>query len=265
LIAVADAGRPLAGLSILVTRPEGRADRLISELETLGAVVVQRPTIAFEAVTIDARARDALSRLRAYGFIVLTSPTGARFFSEALRSLAINPASIGSRLAVVGPGTALEARTLGFDPAIVARDSRAEGLAAEITGSLAAGAAVLVVRPEKGREVLAEALRAAGARVDELVLYRTVRGPGAGEAAGEIAADRHRIVVFSSPSTLKFLLEAPGEDPARTRAGLARMIRVAIGQVTAAALREAGLPAHAVAFAPTDEAVVDAIIEAARL
>lgn len=254
---------PLAGRAVLVTRPEGRGDALAERLTRLGARVELRPTIAFEAPRDRAAVREAVGRLDRYDWVVLSSPTGVRFFTREAPAAAGGGTPARLRIAVIGPGTAAAAERAGLAPALVARDSRSEGLAAELCARGVAGTRVLLVRPETARPVLIEELESAGAAVDAVAFYRTVPHPGAAETAARVAGGRYTVAVFSSPSTLRSLLDAAGAALPACRRGLAKLLRIAIGPVTAAALAAEGLPADRVARSPDDAAVAEAVCEAA--
>ena len=70
------------------------------------------------------------------------------------------------RIAAIGPGTAVELRSHGLDPALVARESTQEGLLAELPRP---PGRVLVAAAEGARRVIVDALDA-----DFVALYRTV-------------------------------------------------------------------------------------------
>jgi uroporphyrinogen-III synthase len=251
------AGRPLAGRRVLVTRPAGRSAELAATLRARGAEVVELPAIAFEAVhskAVDAAARDAAS----YALVVFTSPTGV----AAFRARVDAPLQAA---AAVGPGTARALRAAGIEPAVVAVESRAEGLVDALAAFHVGGRRVLLVRPAAARDVLGRALRARGAAVDAVTFYRTVPAAEAGAAAGLLAAGGVDAVVFASPSALRAVLGALPSEEAGVRLGLERARRVAIGAVTAAAMARRGLPADAQAGATDPAALADAVEAALRV
>jgi uroporphyrinogen-III synthase len=254
--------RPLEGRTVLITRPEGEARGLTARLAELGARVVHEPVVAFEALLDGAEVLSAAEGVDRYDLLVFTSANGARFFAEALRRAGRAPGEVRGRVAAVGPGTARALLEAGFAVRIVATDSRAEGLSAALAGEVRPGTRVLWARPESAREVLPEALRAAGAVTDQVALYRTVAASRAATAAARLAAGEVDAVVFASPSAVRFLLDAVRGGGPRGEAGLRRARRVAIGEVTAGALEAAGFPASAVALAPTDDGLAGALLEA---
>lgn len=249
---------PLAGRSILLTRPAGRGDDLARRLVSLGARVERRPSIAFELPTDPGPADAAVARLSDYDLIVFTSAEAVRAFEERRRTAAARPSS-RCRIAAVGDATAGALRSVGLVPEVVARDSRAEGLAAALRTVVRPGMAALWPRPEVAREVLAEALSAAGVRLDAPAFYRTVPAPGVPATAEALAQGRFDVAIFTSPSGFQRLLDA-GKGMRGFVDALACTRRVAIGAVTAATMRDEGFPAHAVAERPSDDAIAEAVV-----
>lgn len=180
-----------------------------------------------------------------YGAIAVASPRAAE---ALLRSLghALMP-----EVFAVGPATARVLADAGHPVVTPDGVHDAASLAEAI---VARGAArVLVPRAEDGREEGIAILRAAGIEVDEVVAYRTVAvtdeallAPGRAALATAVAC-----VVFA-PSQVTALDALVG---IRTLT----MPLVAIGETTAAALRELGVDRIAVASAPTPEGVAAAV------
>lgn len=249
----------LDGIDVLVTRPAGRGGGLVRRLERLGARVHLRPTIAFAPPADGAAVRAAIDQLREFDWILFTSPTGVGCFDAAIDRFGVSRRALRARVGAVGDGTARELEARGFAPALVARESHAEGFGRALRGNLTAGQRALIVRPEVARSVLAQAVRELGGSASEVVFYRTVAAPGIERLVLDVANRRFDAAIFTSPSTLLRLLEAV---PSR-RQGVERALRgmacVAIGEVTAAAFQDAGLPLPAVAVTPSDEGILDAL------
>src|SRR4029078_12484220 len=76
---------PLAGRTILVTRPIDRSERLVNLLDQRGATVIEAPSIGLRPVR-NAGLTRALRDLAGGGFawIVLTSPATVRMLDERL-------------------------------------------------------------------------------------------------------------------------------------------------------------------------------------
>jgi uroporphyrinogen III methyltransferase/synthase len=120
------------------------------------------------------------------------------------------------------------------------------------------GKRVLVARALEARDVLPAALSAAGADVEVVALYETVREPlGDAEAAAVLEAD---YVTFTSSSTVRFLSESLGgsaDFPPRGRV-------VSIGPVTTATAREHGIDVAVEADRHDIDGLVDALVDDAR-
>jgi uroporphyrinogen III methyltransferase/synthase len=113
----------------------------------------------------------------------------------------------------------------------------------------------LVVRAEEARDVLPGGLRARGAEVIELVLYRTVREP-LDDDARRAALDAD-FLTFASASAVRFFHEAAGS--------LQGPRLVSIGPVTTAELRRLGAEPDVEAAEHTPEGLVAALVaEASR-
>jgi uroporphyrinogen-III synthase len=231
----------------------------VDHLSSQGADVVWRPTVAIEALPLVGSTREALQQIERYQWIVFSSPNGVRQFKEALPAVGCEPSQVHGTIAAIGPATAEELRQAGLKPAVVADDSRAEGLAAALGDRVQPGDRILIVRPQEARELLPAALRSLGGRVDLLPLYRSVAGPDVETVAGEVRKGRYDLVIFASPSALKRLLE-PGATEATLEA-LRSMRVVCIGPVTAAAAEGHGIT-PSIATEPTDEGVLRAVLRA---
>jgi uroporphyrinogen-III synthase len=255
LLAAAPAGpAPLAGKRVAVTRPDDRAHGVSAMLAALGATVLAHPAIAIAPPESYDALDAALARLDAYDWLALTSVAAARAVADRLAALGVGRPLGGTRPRVAAVGTATEraaAAWLGrvdLSPA----EHTAEALAAALLATVPAPAATRVLFPcaDRARDALPDALRAAGVQVDRVVAYRTLPADLSALAervvAGEIDA-----VLLASPSA--------AEAYVRALAGRAsHAALVCIGPTTADAVRALGLPAGAVAAAPTDEALVDA-------
>jgi uroporphyrinogen III methyltransferase/synthase len=223
--------RPLAGLSVAVTRARAQASGLARRLEALGASVVQAPVIRVrELADPDQAALDPSP----YDLICVTSPNGVAPLFERIDD-GVHPrgdarALAGTKVAAIGPGTARALAARGVIADIVPERFVAESLV-EALAELPVKRA-LIARAREARDVLPDALRARGAQVDVLALYETLAEPLAAQTLEMVRGADY--VTFTSSSTVRFLLQAAGGD-----AGLSPSTRVvSIGPVTSAALRE---------------------------
>jgi uroporphyrinogen III methyltransferase/synthase len=233
--------RPLFGLRIAVTRARAQASSLAARLELLGAAVVQAPAIRVEPLPFPAELDPA-----AFDDLCLTSRNGVeRLIEGDVRRLA------GVRVAAVGPATAAALRERGIEPDLVPERATQEGLL-DAMGDVR-GRRVLVATAEGAREVLEDGLRAAGADVTAVPLYRSVAEPVDVEAV--VSCD---LVTFTSSSTVTNVLSALS---AAERRGLRA---ISIGPVTSATLRAAGVEPVAEADPHDVDGLVDCVLRVAE-
>jgi len=251
--------RPLLGRRILVTRARAQASRLVADLEARGAEAVEAPAIRIEPPEdrgpLLAAARDAAT----LDWIVFTSVNGVDAFFEALTETGGDARALaGVRLATIGPATTerLAGRGLRADlqPATYTGAAVAEALAGAAD---LAGARVLLPRADIAPPDLADALAGAGARVSEVIAYRTVPDPDGVQAAAEDLRERRTDwITFTSSSTVRNLVDAVGADAVRD----AGAHLASIGPTTSATLQEAGLEPTVEAAEHTIPGLVAAIV-----
>jgi uroporphyrinogen III methyltransferase/synthase len=242
--------RPLAGLTVAVTRARAQASGLAARLRELGADVVEAPAIRISPLEGPA------PEVQRYDLICLTSPNGVRLLFDRLAGAGRDARALaGARVAAIGPGTAAALREHGVIADVMPERFVAEGLVEALADVPVTRA--LVARAAEARDVLPDALRGRGAEVDVVALYETVAEPLTEQQLRAVAgAD---FVTFTSSSTVRFFLDAAREhlSPA-TRL-------VSIGPVTSDALREHGLAPDVEAVRHDIEGVVEALVADAAI
>ena len=210
------------------------------------AIWAQRSTSAPSSAS--SRWRGRRSTPPRYGLVCVTSPNAPRLLLERCGGDA--RALAGATVAAIGPGTAAALREVGLVADVVAERSFAEGLLEALPGDLA-GVRALVARAEAARDTLPDGLRAAGADVDVVPLYRTLPArPRHPERMLEADA-----VAFTSSSTVTRFAEAlAGHDLRRVRG-------VSIGPVTSATARERGVGLVAEAPAHDLDGLVETLLQ----
>jgi uroporphyrinogen III methyltransferase/synthase len=235
---------PLSGKRVLVTRAGEQAGSAAALLREQGAEAVVVPTIVIVPPADPAPLARAIERLRAraYAWVAFTSTNGVERTWQALEAAGGDAGAFaGTRLGAVGPATAQALAAHGLRADVVAEESRAEGLAeAMLTAIKGEGGRVLLARAARGRDVLPDALRAAGCTVDVVAAYETrpVTGAAVEALAVELGAGRLDAVTFTSSSTVENLCDALG---ARAAALLGRARLASIGPVTSDTARSRGL------------------------
>jgi uroporphyrinogen-III synthase len=252
------AGRPLEGKRVVVTRAVEQARDLMARLENMGATVLLFPAVSFSEPSDTAALDRAIRSLVDFDWILFTSANAARFFAARCRKLGVEPSQEGNYLcAAVGPATASAVAAEGFSVDYVAQEFLGASLAQELSASLG-GKKILLPRSERARPDLPDALKAVGAEVTEVVAYHTggvgVIDPAVMQAMREAQVD---VISFFSPSAIENMRADLGEE-VLSRLG-ARAALAAVGPVTAAALRSAGLPVAIEAPLATAESMAGAI------
>jgi uroporphyrinogen III methyltransferase / synthase len=237
---------PLAGRNILITRASDQTESLVRELEARGAKPVLQPMISFHPPNDFAPLDQALRDLRSFDWLLLTSANAVRALLDRSQSLGVDVTNsfAGVRIAVVGPVTAEAARRAGMPVSRVAAKHQGLGLAEEFSADFA-GKRLLLPRSNLAGKDLPEALRRLGAQVTEVIAYRTFAAEPEGEGQNQFSSGHVEAILFFSPSAVRNFLnwdEAKGSQVLRSMSDLSRKtVVIAVGPVTASALRDAGL------------------------
>jgi uroporphyrinogen III methyltransferase / synthase len=230
--------RPLQGTRVLVTRPAPEndlspPDPLVEQLRQLGAEVMVQPAIRIGPPP-DWRPVDAaLARLDEFDWLVFSSANGVRYLLKKGTQLFFRKRAASPFLAAIGPGTADELTRYGLHADLVPPQFRAESLA-EVLAPQALGKRFLLVRASRGREVLAERLTAAGALVEQIVVYTNadVEQPDP-KIAALLRAGQIDWITVTSSTIARSLVRLFGED-------LRRAKLASISPITSGTLRELG-------------------------
>lgn len=201
--------RPLAGLGIVLTRPEGQSDALAKRITEAGGRPFLFPALRIEALADPDPVHALIDRLEDFDLAVFISP------NAVLRALALVRSRRGERpwppalaVAAIGRGSRRELERLGFREVLApAGHADSEALLALPALQDVGGKQVIVFRGEGGRELLGDTLVARGARVEYAECYRRVR-PDADVGALLAAWARgavHAVVVSSSEGLLNFV------------------------------------------------------------
>ncbi|MGE5398654.1 MAG: uroporphyrinogen-III C-methyltransferase [Chitinophagales bacterium] len=252
--------RPLFGMRIVVTRSRAQSSRLIRELETLGAQVLEFPTIALKPID-DPNIKDNLNQLSSYSWLIFTSVNGVNEFLRQVWEKGYDIRDLkGPRICAIGPATAAALAEKGIRVDVVPPEYRAEAVVEALTGRLSSGDKVLIPRAKNAREVLPVRLEKLGARVDELIIYEaTTENIIDDEDYQSVKTGEFDMITFTSSSTVKNFVRMLGQEVVDSLKG--RIRTACIGPITAASVREAGLDVDIVADEYTIDGLVQALIE----
>jgi uroporphyrinogen III methyltransferase / synthase len=244
---------PLAGQTVMVTRPGGEDDSLGKQLRELGAEVLYQPVICISDPADWGLVDSVLDRLDQFDWIVFSSANGVQYFLGRLHAIGGDFGQLRrAKLAAIGPATsdALLRHRLLAD--VIPPEFRAESLAHALAGQ-ASGRRFLLVRASRGREILAEQLTSAGAIVEQVVAYTSsdVDKPDP-EITEMLAAGRIDWITVTSSSIARALAALFGEKLRQSKLA-------SISPVTSVTLRELGYEPAAEAEQYTMPGLVDAI------
>lgn len=254
---------PLAGRRVLVTRARRQAGQLSAELAKLGAEAIEIPAIEILPPESFAAVDAALSNLREYQWLIVTSANAARAIEERCAAMGIPAASFSElKVAAIGSTTARALSEMGLSVSVVPKEYVAESLLEALAGR-ADGERVLIARAAVARDVIPESLTCRGARVDVVEAYRTVVPEDSAAKMAEVLAgptpDAATFASSSAATNFFHLLDA---------AGLKRpeaMLAVSIGPITSQTLREHGWEPAAEADPHDVAGLAKATVRALRL
>lgn len=179
-------GHPLAGLTIVITRPRDQATQLTQGIEQAGGTALLYPLLEIAEIQDKQALREQLSRLAQFELAIFISPNAVRYGLAAIRAASLlnhatNPLlplqDGGSlRIATVGQGSARALREAGVADIIAPTDRfDSEGLLALPELKDVSGKRVLIFRGDGGRELLGDTLKARGATVEYAACYRRIK------------------------------------------------------------------------------------------
>jgi len=245
---------PLFGKRIVVTRAREQADALASRLTSLGAGIVELPTIEIRPPADPGPLDRAIVQISTYDWLIFTSANAVRHFLDRLDASAQDLRQLPARICVIGPATRAAVEALHIKVDLMGTEYVAEGLLAAFAGHDLAGKRVLLPRAAIARDLVPAELTRRGAHVDVVEAYRTVAPEQLSAQAREILSHPPDCLTFTSSSTVRNLVDAVG-------ASALRGIPVAsIGPITTLAARELGIEVAAQAKIFTVEGLVDAVL-----
>ena len=252
--------RPLFGKRVLMTRAKEQAHELATHLAGYGADPVEGPTISI-VPPLDWTVVDrAISEIGTYHWMIFTSVNGVDRFMSRLRVKELDARCLaGRQVCCIGPRTAQELERFGIRADLVPDEYQAEGVLAALNQQEISTSRILIPRAEVAREILPDQLRARGAHVDVVPVYRTLAPDLKAEGWWQELRD-HRldVVTFTSSSTVRnFVAMLGGVDAVSP---LLRSVTIAcIGPITAKTAEEFGLTVSIMPSENTIPALVDAI------
>lgn len=247
----------LAGIGVLVTRPEHQALPLCRLLEAHGALAVRLPALEIKAFGDRRTLAARVGALEGFDLIIFTSANAVRFGASLLdqkRDL---------QLAAIGAATARALNQAGYRVAFTPGETpNSEGLLKHPRLEHLSGHRILMIKGSEGRQLLQQELTRRGAQVVAADVYQRVPAlPGAAslQAVHErFAAGEVQVITATSLGVGIALLQMVPEE---LRGEFERVPWVVPGERVAAALREQGLQAPLlIAESAEDQDLVAALL-----
>jgi uroporphyrinogen-III synthase len=202
-------GGPLAGKTIVVTRPQAQAAPLAEAIVTAGGKALIFPLLEISPASDPQGLSEAVARLADYSLAVFISPNAVDYALPAILAHGTWPASLIP--AAVGQGTVKTLAAHGVNGCIAPTerfDSEALLELPELAAERVNGKRIAIFRGDGGRELLADTLRERGATVDCITCYRR-SGPSDGVAPLIAAWRSGRLdaLTVSSSEGLRYLVD----------------------------------------------------------
>ena len=163
----------LSNRTILLTRPRQQADKLADMIRAENGEAIIFPTIEIEPLADSMALRRRFANPGAYQYLIFVSRNAV---TTAFQHYIREPERLGQTgVIAIGRGTAGELAAYGIQPVLPATgqaDTEALLAMPELGRASLAGRAVLIIRGEGGRGLLAETLLRRGARVSHASVYR---------------------------------------------------------------------------------------------
>lgn len=200
---------PLAGRTIVVTRPRAQAAPLAAAIAGAGGEPLIFPLLEISPASDPEPLAQAVSRLADYALAIFISPNAVDYALPAI--LARAPWPPGLQPAAVGQGTVKVLASYGVT-GCVAPSERFDSETLLTLPALAAdkmsGRRIAIFRGDGGRELLAETLRQRGAEVDCITCYHR-SGPAGGVLPLLAAWRQQRLdaLTVSSSEGLRYLFD----------------------------------------------------------
>ena len=255
----------LAGQRVLVTRPARQAVVLAEKIESLGGRAIVCPVIEIQPPSSIEPLATAIETLSNYTVIVFASRNGVDFFDQQLKRLSAHiPA--GVQVAAIGSSTAEMIGEKWAIEAVAPEQSDSRGLAQYLVQAFQGGR-ILLVRGDRGSNVLSRKLAAARIEFDSVAAYQSTDVLELDDEVLDlfVAGKIDWVTATSSSigaSAVRLFgdwLASGKDDPDAKKAKL-----VSISPTTSAAIRSAGGEPAAEATNFNLDGLVAAMLEGAR-
>ncbi len=168
------AAQPLAGRTIVVTRPAEQAQHMAELIRAQGGKPLLFPVLEIVDINDLKPLNDIIDRLEQFNWAIFISPNAVRKAINLIRARRSLPDTL--KLAAIGRGSTRELRDLGITD-VVAPTTRfdSENLLALPQFADIQGQKIVIFRGDGGREFLGDTLIERGALIEYAECYRRAR------------------------------------------------------------------------------------------
>ncbi|WP_294374801.1 uroporphyrinogen-III C-methyltransferase [uncultured Clostridium sp.] len=223
--------KPLFGINICITRSQKQGASLRDKLRDMGAEVTSISAIKIEPSPENLD--EYIDRLCEYEHIVFTSTNSVNVFFDYLIKKEYDIRRLNAKISAIGKATWKSLESRGIVCFEKAREFVGEGLVEALKPHINKNDKVLIPCSSIANIDVAEKLKEAGADVERVFIYNTVKG----KVRNKKAFDEVDVVFFTSPSTVHNLIDMVGKESVKEKHV------VAIGPKTNKALNEIGIKA----------------------
>ncbi|ACB84708.1 uroporphyrinogen-III C-methyltransferase [Natranaerobius thermophilus] len=257
--------KPFFNKNILVTRARSQASELSYKISQLGGQPVEFPTIKIEKPDTYQPLDEAIKKLAEYNWLVFTSVNGVKHFFNRLENLDYDCRQLaGLKTCAIGSKTKESLEEKGIKADVVPQEYRAEALIDLMKEQVKSGDRVLIPRAKEAREVLPEALREQGLKVDVITAYETVKDTKDTEKVRKMLKQNELdAITFTSSSTVKNFVEVLELNVGLNEPGavLANTHIACIGPITASTCQQYGIEVNSIANEYTIPGLVESLID----
>jgi uroporphyrinogen-III synthase len=252
----------LNGRRVLITRPAHQAENLSCLIEQHGGIAVRLPAMAIIECPDLTAIQKLLAQLDEFQWLIFVSANAVNFALKA-NGGKIPEFKQKPRCVAIGKATAnaLESAGLTVD-LLPEQDYNSEALLALPEMQAIQGQQVLIVRGEGGREHLADTLRARGAKVNYLNVYkRIIPSNNNADIIELLAQQKLDVITATSGEILQNLLIMLGAEHHRQ---LFTLPLVVVSDRVKHIAAEMGFKQIAVANSPSDQAILETVNQSNR-
>ena len=245
--------KPLFGKTIVTTRARSGGGDLANKLSTLGAKVIEFPTIRIVPTPMK-DLEERLKGIRGYNYLIFTSQNTVGLFFEKLFDMGMDVRMLlGIQIVAIGQATARALKQYGIRADLIPEHYVAESIGELLVPKLKGGERILFPKGAKSRNLL-EGMLNQVAQVETVTLYENhMESIEKEPLMAAINAQQVDYITFTSSSTVNHFLSLVGREHL-SKINEAKLI--AIGDTTAETMMENGLKV----YGKPEQFTIDAMI-----